>query len=144
LRTSFIVGFPGEKRRHFDELLEFVEEIKFDKLGAFAYSREEGTKAYNFKPQVPVKLRHERLDQLMLTQQRIAMEKNQAKIGKTLSVLIDTKSEEGKGYFTGRSQAEAPEVDGVIMVRGDHIKVGSLIKVRITDYRYYDLIGKKV
>lgn len=144
LRTSFIVGFPGERKVHFEELLEFVEEIEFDKLGAFAYSREEGTKAYNFKPQIPAKQRQERLDQLMFTQQRIVMEKNQAKIGKTFPVLIDTRSEGGEGYYAGRSQAEAPEVDGVIVVRGDHIKIGNLHKVRIVDYCDYDLIGKKI
>ena len=80
----------------------------------------------------------------MLTQQRIVMEKNQAKIGKTFPVLIDTKSKGGKGYYIGRSQAEAPEVDGVVMVQGNHIRIGSLLKVRIVDYRDYDLIAKKV
>ncbi len=144
LRTSFIVGFPGEKKKHFEELLDFVEEIKFDKLGAFTYSKEEGTKAYGFKAQVPAKVKQERLDRLMLTQQRIALEKNQAKIGKTFAVLIDNKSEEGKGEFTGRSQAEAPEVDGVIRVMGDHIKIGDLFRVKIEDYCDYDLMGRRI
>jgi len=115
LRTSFIVGFPGEKKKHFEELLKFVEETRFDKLGAFPYSREEGTKAYSFGGQLSSKVKHERLDQLMLTQQRIVFEKNETKIGKTFTVLIDTKLEEDNGYFLSRSPAEAPEVDGVIL-----------------------------
>jgi ribosomal protein S12 methylthiotransferase len=142
LRTSFIVGFPGEEKKHFDELLEFVEEIGFDNLGAFPYSREEGTKAYHFKRQVSSKLKNQRLDQLMLTQQKMAFEKNQAKIGKTLTVLIDAKSEEDSGYFLGRSQAEAPEVDGIILVNGKSPKIGEFVRVKIVDYCDYDLVAQ--
>jgi ribosomal protein S12 methylthiotransferase len=144
LRTSFIIGFPGEENKHFEELLEFVEKIRFDNMGAFPYSREEGTKAYGFNGQVSSKLKHQRLDQLMLTQQGIAFEKNQAKIGKTLTVLIDAKSKENNGYFLARSQAEAPEVDGVILVKSDDLKIGEFAKVKIIDYRDYDLIAKVV
>jgi ribosomal protein S12 methylthiotransferase len=144
LRTSFIVGFPGEKKRHFEELLNFVEEMKFDKLGAFPYSREEGTKAYSFNGHSSAKLKQERLDQLMLTQQRIVWEKNQTKIGKTYTVLLDAKSEEEDGYFIGRSQAEAPEVDGVILVKGYHYKIGEFVKVKIVDFCDYDLIGEAI
>jgi len=144
LRTSFIVGFPGEKKKHFEELLKFVEEVRFDKLGAFPYSREEGTKAYNFKGQLLSKLKQERLEQLMLIQQRIVFEKNQAKIGKTFTVLIDAKSEEGNGYFLGRSPAEAPEVDGVILVKGDHLKIGKFVKAKIVDWSDYDLLGERI
>jgi len=141
LRTSFIVGFPGETKKHFRELLKFVEEVRFDKLGAFPYSREEDTKAYGFKGQIPSRLKQERLDELMLTQQKIAFEKNEAKIGKTLIVLIDNKLEEDC-YFLGRSQAEAPEVDGAVWVRGDRLKSGKFVKVEIVDWRDYDLIGR--
>lgn len=144
LRTSFIVGFPGEKKNHFGELLEFVEETGFDNLGAFPYSREEDTRAYHFKGQISSKLKNERLDQLMLAQQRIAFEKNQAKIGKTLTVLIDAKSEGENGYFVGRSQAEAPEVDGVILVKSDDLKIGEFVKVKIVDYCDYDLVAQVV
>ena len=143
LRTSFIVGFPGEKKKHFEELLQFVDKVRFDKLGAFPYSREEGTNAFNFKGQVSSKLKQERLDQLMLAQQRIAFEKNQAKIGKTLTVLIDAKSEESNGYFLSRSPAEAPEVDGVILVKGDRVKIGEFAKTEIVDWCDYDLIGEE-
>lgn len=144
LRTSFIVGFPGEKKRNFEELLKFVEGVRFDKLGAFPYSKEEGTKAYNFKGHLSSKLKQERLEQLMLIQQRIVFEKNQAKIGKTFTVLIDAKSEEGNGYFLGRSSAEAPEVDGVILVKGDRLKIGKFVKAKIVDWSDYDLIGERI
>lgn len=144
LRTSFIVGFPGEKKKHFEELLKFVEQTKFDKLGAFPYSREEGTKAYNFKGHLSSKLKQERLEQLMLIQQRIVFEKNQAKIGKTFTVLIDAKSEEGNGYFLGRSPAEAPEVDGMVLVKGDRLKIGKFVKTKIVDWSDYDLLGERI
>jgi ribosomal protein S12 methylthiotransferase len=144
LRTSFIVGFPGEKKKHFEELLNYVAEIKFDKLGAFPYSREEGTKAYSLKGQLSYKIKQERLDQLMLTQQRIVFVKNQTKIGKTFNVLIDNESEEKQGLLVGRSQAEAPEVDGVVLVRGNHGKIGKFVKVKIEDYCDYDLIGEAI
>jgi ribosomal protein S12 methylthiotransferase len=144
LRTSFIVGFPGEKKKHFEELLKFVEQTKFDKLGAFPYSREEGTKAYNFKGPLSSKLKQERLEQLMLIQQRIVFEKNQAKIGKTFTVLIDAKSEEGNGYFLGRSPAEAPEVDGMVLVKGDRLKIGKFVKTKIVDWSDYDLLGERI
>jgi ribosomal protein S12 methylthiotransferase len=144
LRTSFIVGFPGEKKKHFEELLEFVERIRFDKLGAFPYSREEATPAHNFKGQLSSKLKNQRLDQLMLAQQKIVFEENKSKMGKTLTVLIDEKSKEGNDYFVGRSQAEAPEVDGVILVKGNSLKIGKFAKVRIIDYQDYDLVAKIV
>jgi ribosomal protein S12 methylthiotransferase len=142
LRTSFIVGFPGEKKKHFRELLDFIEEARFDKLGAFPYSKEEDTKAYGFGGQVSSRLKAERLDQLMLTQQKIAFEKNSAKIGKTITVLIDNKSQED-GQFVGRSSAEAPEVDGAIKVKGEKLRIGRLVKVKIVDWRDYDLIGRQ-
>lgn len=144
LRTSFIVGFPGEKKKHFEELVEFVESTRFDRLGAFPYSKEEETPAYDFKGQLSPKLKHQRLDQLMLTQQKIVFEENQSKIGKTLTVLIDAKSKEGNGYFVGRSQAEAPEVDGVILVKSDNLKIGEFAKVKIVDYCDYDLVAEVV
>lgn len=143
LRTSFIIGFPGERKRHFRELLRFVEEVGFDKLGAFPYSKEEDTKAYGFGGQVSPKLKAERLDQLMLTQQKIAFEKNRAKIGKTVTVLIDNKSQED-GHFVGRSQAEAPEVDGMILVKGNRLKIGRFYRVKIVNWREYDLIGEQI
>lgn len=142
LRTSFIVGFPGETKRQFGQLLEFVEQVQFEKLGAFAYSREEGTKAYRFKGQVPAKVKQERLDQLMLAQQRIVLEKHESRIGRTCKVMIDGKSDEGKAYYLARSQAEAPEVDGAILVRNDHLRAGQLVEAEIVGYSGYDLMAE--
>lgn len=142
LRTSFIVGFPGERKRHFRELLNFVEQVKFDKLGAFVYSKEEGTKAYNLKGQASSKTKQERMDQLMLVQQRIVSEKHQKKIGETLTVMIDGKSDDSDGYWVGRSQAEAPEVDGVILVKGDRLKPGQFVEAEVVGHRDYDLLAQ--
>jgi ribosomal protein S12 methylthiotransferase len=141
LRTSFIVGFPGEKEKHFQELLSFVEQVEFDKLGAFSYSREEGTKAYSLTGQVSSKTKQDRLDTLMLAQQNIVLRRNVDKIGKNLTVLIDGRSDEDAHKFLGRSQAEAPEVDGTILVKGQGVEIGRLMDVRITNYDAYDLEG---
>jgi ribosomal protein S12 methylthiotransferase len=141
LRTSFIVGFPGEREKHFQELLRFVEQVEFDKLGAFSYSREEGTKAYELKGQVSSKIKQDRLDRLMMAQQSIAFRKNRDKIGKTISVLIEGRSPADDHRFVGRSQAEAPEVDGTILVKGQGTEIGQVIDVKITKYDAYDLEG---
>jgi ribosomal protein S12 methylthiotransferase len=141
LRTSFIIGFPGEKEKHFRELLRFVEQVQFDKMGAFSYSREEGTKAYNLKGQVSSKIKQDRLDRLMLAQQGIVFKKNRDKIGETVSVLIEGRSQENHDWFVGRTQAEAPEVDGMIMVQGKGVEIGQLIDVKITNCNAYDLEG---
>jgi ribosomal protein S12 methylthiotransferase len=142
LRTSFIVGFPGERKRHFKELLGFVEEVRFDRLGAFPYSREDGTRAYNFKGQLSNRVKQERLDQLMLIQQKIAFENNKDKVSKVMTVLVDSKSEQQNGFYIGRSQAEAPEVDGIVMLYGEGIKAGNFVKVKVMDWSDYDLIAQ--
>jgi ribosomal protein S12 methylthiotransferase len=144
LRTSFIVGFPGEKKRHFDELLAFVEQVKFEKLGAFAYSREEGTKAYDFKAQVSSRIKQERLDRLMLAQQKIALDKNRDKIGKTLSVLVEGRWGRGNCRHIARSEGEAPEVDGVILLSGNHAKSGRFVKAKVVGYSDYDLLADMI
>jgi ribosomal protein S12 methylthiotransferase len=144
LRTSFIVGFPGENKNHFEELLEFAEQVKFEKLGVFAYSREEGTKAYDFYSQISSKIKQERLDRLMLAQQRIVQERNQKMMGKTLNVLIEHRPERNKGFFFGRSQSEAPEVDGTVMVRGKKLKLGQLVNVEIVGCCDYDLLAQTI
>lgn len=142
LRTSFIVGFPGEKEKHFDELFEFAEQVKFEKLGAFAYSREEGTKAYDFNSHISSRIKQERLDRLMLAQQRIVQERNQRMIGKILTVLIEHCPERKDGCFMGRTQSEAPEVDGIVMVRGNKLKSGQLVNVEIVGCCDYDLLAQ--
>ncbi len=139
LRTSFMVGFPGENREDFGQLLEFVQKRRFDRLGVFPYSREEGTKAYRFSGQLPDRTKLERLDELMSVQQGIYFEQNQKRIGKSLETLVESRKD---GYFVCRSQAEAPEVDNVILTKGVKMKMGDLVKVRIVSSRGYDLVGR--
>ncbi len=142
LRTSVIVGFPGETEQQFEELLDFIKEIKFERLGAFGYSREEGTPAYDFQDQVPEKIKSKRLDLIMLTQQEISTVVNNNLKGKTLEILID---EEDNGSYLGRTQYDAPEVDGLVYVKSSRvIKPGDFVKVKINDTLEYDLVGEVV
>jgi len=140
LRTSLIVGFPSETNKEFNELLEFAKEAKFDRLGAFIYSREEGTAAYGFKGQISRKLKQERLAAVMSAQQEVAAELNSKFLGKTISVLIEEKQD---GVYLGRSQADAPEVDGMVYVNSRRaLKAGEFVRVKITDTLEYDLVGE--
>jgi ribosomal protein S12 methylthiotransferase len=140
LRTSIIIGFPSETEREFAELLKFVEDIKFERLGAFTYSREEGTPAYNFKTQVPAKLKIERLNRIMSCQQDISRKINKKFLSRTMVVLIDEKD---KDIYLGRSQYDAPEVDGLVYVKSKkQLKAGDFVKVKITDTLEYDLVGE--
>ena len=144
LRTSIIVGFPGETDGEFKELLDFLRETRFEKLGAFLYSKEAGTKAARFKMQIPEKVKSARCDELMKLQQSISFDINRNFVGKTVDVLIDEKLEGDKGKFAGRTEGDAPEVDGVVYVSGKDLKIGSFRRVMITDALEYDLIGEVV
>ena len=140
LRTSIIVGFPSETDKEFKELLKFIKEIRFERLGAFSYSAEEGTPAYDFKKQVPKKIKSERLDLVMCTQQEISKQVNQKFIGKTLEVLVD---EEDNGTYLARTQFDAPEVDGLVYVKSfKKLRPGEFVKVKINDTLEYDLVGE--
>jgi ribosomal protein S12 methylthiotransferase len=140
LRTSLIVGFPSETEKEFKELLEFVKEAKFERLGAFIYSREEGTAAYNFKGQISRKLKQERFNKIMSVQQEISAGINTEFLGKIISVLVEGKQD---GSYIGRSQADAPEVDGVVYINTKHLlEIGKFIQVKITDTLEYDLVGE--
>lgn len=142
IRTSLIVGLPGETDKEFRELLEFMKDVKFERLGIFTYSREEGTPAYNFKNQVSDKIKKQRLDAAMKLQQEIAKEVNAAFLGKTLAVLIDEHQSTMYQYI-GRTYADAPEVDGQVFVRSKKIlKPGDFVDVKITDTLEYDLVGE--
>ncbi len=145
LRTTFIVGFPGEGKEEFDELLNFVEKQKFDRLGAFTYSKEEGTEAYKYREHLSFKEKNRRLDKLMTLQQGIAFEKNKKREGEKVKVLIESKADgtNGKpGHYIARSQKEAPEIDGVILVKGKNLKIGEFAEVKITGWKDYDLVGE--
>lgn len=139
LRTSIIVGFPGETDKEFAELLEFVKEARFEKLGAFKYSREEGTKAYDFKGQVSEAVKTERFNQIMSLQQEISLEINRKFIGMDLKVLVD---ECENGDYVGRSEFDAPEVDGLVYIKSNRkLKPGDFVDIEITDTLEYDLVG---
>jgi ribosomal protein S12 methylthiotransferase len=140
LRTSLIVGFPSETDKEFKELLDFIRQARFEKLGAFLYSREEGTRAYDFKKQVPEKIKMQRFNAIMSVQQAISAESNRGLLGRQMEVLIDERKED---YYLGRTQYDAPEVDGVVYVRsGKELKPGNFVRVKITDTLEYDLAGE--
>lgn len=139
VRTTMIVGFPGETAQQFETLLDFVKVFRFDRLGAFTYSPEEGTPSAAFEDQIDEDVKQLRLDQLMLLQQDISYESNKARIGKTCRVLIEDTED---GAYIGRSPLEAPEIDGVIKVETDkELTIGEFVNVRITDCDAYDLVG---
>ena len=142
LRTTLIVGFPGETEDQFRELLDFVEETEFDRLGAFTYSPEEGTPAAKLPDQLPEEIKQERLNRLMNLQQRISLKRNRFRIGTVEQVLVtDT---DGNGNCLGRSSREAPEIDGEIYISCPDTRPepGLFIPVRIADADEYDLRGE--
>ncbi|HPQ11035.1 MAG TPA: MiaB/RimO family radical SAM methylthiotransferase, partial [Bacillota bacterium] len=143
LRTTFLVGFPGETDADFAELMEFVKEIRFDHVGVFAFSPEEGTKAYEMKPVVPKEIAQERADLIMKVQQEISREKNAARIGQVLEVLCTGVSEESELVLTGRTRFQAPEIDGVTYfgIPDAEVKPGDVVNVKITQALEYDLAG---
>jgi ribosomal protein S12 methylthiotransferase len=140
LRTTFIVGFPGETEAQFFTLLDFVNAMRFDRVGVFTYSHENGTAAARFPDDVPPKVKEERREALMLTQQSISPRKNTALIGKRLDVLLEGT---GDGVTVGRSYRDAPEIDGVVLIR-EELRPNRLVTVKITDALEYDLIGRVV
>ncbi len=143
LRTSVIVGFPGETEENFKELLGFLKDIRFEKLGAFIYSKEEGSRAAKFDLQVPDKVKKERFDEVMKLQQRVSQDINKSFMGKVVDILIDERIEGENDKFTGRTEGDAPEVDGCVYVSGKKIfKVGKFYKVKIKDTLEYDLVGE--
>lgn len=144
LRTSIIVGFPQETDRDFKELLGFIRDTKFERLGAFIYSRESGTRAARLKGQVPEKVKNARFDEVMKLQQKVAQEVNRKFLGRRLKVLVDEKIEGEKDKFLARTEGDAPEVDGSVYVTGKGIKPGEFYNVKITDTLEYDLVGEKI
>ncbi|WBW94846.1 30S ribosomal protein S12 methylthiotransferase RimO [Oceanirhabdus sp. W0125-5] len=139
LRTTFIVGFPGETDEDFTELYEFIKDVKFDRVGVFKYSKEEGTEAYNMEDQIEEDIKIEREEKLMLLQQEISYDKNQSLIGETFKVIVDNFDGE---VYVGRNFGMAPEVDGdVIISCEEELTLGSFINVKITGAMEYDLVG---
>lgn len=143
LRTTAIVGFPGETKKDFSALYDFIREIEFDRMGAFGYSREEDTLAYNFPKHVKPAVIQKRLDLLMTEQKRIMKNKNKLKIGKQIPVLVEVSRDDKEYPLAGRSPADAPEVDGLVYIRdSETVKPGDIIEARIEKSDEYDLYAK--
>lgn len=142
LRTTFMVGFPGETEENFQNLLDFTAEIKFDWMGVFMYSREEDTPASKMVEQISDEIKEIRYHRLMSLQTELSMNEKQKWIGKTLPVLVEGKSADDAEYYIGRSQYQAPDVDGVILIKASSLVVGKEIIVHITSSDIYDLIGE--
>lgn len=143
IRTTLIAGYPGETEEDFQEMYQFVEDMKFDRLGIFTYSHEENTHAYNFEDDVPDEVKKERADAIMELQSGISYELNQQKVGKTYKVLFDRV--EGD-YFIGRTEFDSPEVDNEVLVKkADYfVRLGDFAMVEITSADHYDLYGKVI
>jgi ribosomal protein S12 methylthiotransferase len=146
LRTTFIVGFPGETEAHFQHLLQFIQRHEFDHVGVFTFSPEEGTPAYHLPGQVPQSVMDERRDTLMLAQQPISLKKNQAQVGKVVDVLVEQENPQ-TAELIGRSARFSPEVDGLVYVNGNsnsgsRVSLGSLVPVEIVNADIYDLYGQ--
>ena len=137
IRSTLIVGHPGETDAHFDEMMTFVAESRFDRLGVFTYSHEEQTHSYSMPDDVPAEVKQERLAQLMDLQQGISLELNQAKVGQTLKVLVDRKEE---GGFIGRTEFDSPEVDNeVILESKEYLRIGDFVEAHVTAATEFDL-----
>lgn len=144
IRTTLIAGYPGETEEDFQEMYDFVEKSRFDRLGIFTYSHEENTHAYNFEDDIPEEVKRERADKIMELQAGISYELNQEKIGNTYKVLFDRI--EGD-YFIGRSEFDSPEVDNEVLVKktdDNYVRIGDYAEVKITNADHYDLYGEVV
>lgn len=143
IRSTFLVGHPGETEEDFEELLDFVREQEFERLGVFQYSHEESTRAYELEDDVPAEVKAERAARLMEVQEEISLRKNMAKIGQTYRVLFDRR--EG-GQYIGRTESDSPEVDNEVLVpvKGNYVRLGDFANVLITDAEEHDLFGEVV
>jgi ribosomal protein S12 methylthiotransferase len=143
LRTTLMVGFPGEGEREFRDLVDFVQEVEFTHLGVFTYSPEEDTKASRMQGRISPEIAEERVAQIMELQQRISWKRNKEMIGSTVPVLIDAISAEPKGMLQGRTAFQAPEIDGVVLINNKgEANIGETAMVKITQAEPYDLVGE--
>lgn len=144
IRTQFIVGFPGETEENFEEVLQFLTEQKFDRVGCFKYSPEENTPGGKMADQIDEETKQRRWEAVMEVQQNISREMHQKQIGQILDVVVEGFSEETELLLQGRSMQQAPDIDGVVLINDGQANVGDIVKVRITDSMEYDLIGEIV
>jgi ribosomal protein S12 methylthiotransferase len=144
IRTTLIVGFPGEDDKDFRILYGFVKKHQFDRLGVFSYSKEEGTPAYDMKPQIKRSVKESRLNDIMQLQKEIVKEKNNSRLNRTYTVLVEGVAEDGI-FYIGRSYAEAPDIDGLIYFTSEEpLEFGSFVEVKILNVDDYDLIGEVI
>lgn len=141
IRTQFIVGFPGETEEHFEELLQFIAEQQFDRVGCFKYSPEESTPGGKLPDQIDEETKQRRYEAVMEVQQNISRNRQRTFIGKTVEVLVEGYSEETELLLQGRTSQQAPDIDGVVLINDGEAKIGDMVKVEITDSMEYDLIG---
>jgi ribosomal protein S12 methylthiotransferase len=143
IRTTLISGYPGETLDHHNEMVNWVREMKFDRLGVFAYSHEENTHAFALEDDVPAEEKQRRVEEIMAVQEEISLANNEQKVGKTLRVLIDRKE---SGYFIGRTQYDSPEVDNEVSIPAEntYLRIGDFADVKIVDCSPYDLVAKVV
>ncbi len=147
IRTSVIVGFPGETEEDFQTLLEGVKKAKFDHLGVFKYSDEEGTPAFKLEPKNPQEVIDQRFEAIYKAQEEVASERNLNLIGEELEVLVEGLHDESDLLFKGRFYGQAPDIDGCVIINDTNdkvLKAGDMVKVRITDRFSYDLVGELV
>jgi len=143
LRTTIIVGYPGETEDEFSELMDFVKQSKFERLGVFTYSPEEDTFAYRLKDDIPEAVKEDRKDRIMMLQQEISYNLNKEKVGTTIKVIIDRKEENS---YIGRTEYDSPEVDNEVIINNydAELNIGSFYNVIITDADFFDIYGEVV
>jgi ribosomal protein S12 methylthiotransferase len=148
VRTTFIVGFPGEREEDFDELLDFVRSVNFDRVGVFTYSDEENSAAFELDEKVDSAIAKEREQLLMKEQARISLRSNRKMVGRRVKVLLEGKSKESDLLLEGRMESQAPEIDGSVLINdlpeGSNATPGDFVTVEITEAHDYDLIGRVV
>jgi len=144
LRTTFIVGFPGETDAEFDELNAFVRDVKFERCGVFPYSLEPGTPAERLPDHLPELVKQQRRDQLMETQQRVAFDWSAGQVGRELEAIVDSADPEVPNHYLARGHADAPDIDGIIRVKGKNLRPGDLVRVKVNAADGYDLAGRAI
>jgi ribosomal protein S12 methylthiotransferase len=144
MRTTFIVGFPGDTDAEFEELAAFVRDAKFERCGVFTYSYEPGTPAVKLDGHMPEELKQERRARLMEVQQEIALAWSAAQVGKTIEVIVDGPDPEVPNHVQARGHADAPEIDCMVRVKGKGLMPGDIVNVKITAADHYDLVGRAI
>lgn len=143
LRTTLLVGYPGETEADFELLLEFLAEARFERMGAFAYSREEGTPSYDLPGQLPTDVKQGRLERLMYAQRPISRAHNEAAVGQTIEVLVEKRSTESELVWIGRTPQQAPDIDGVVYLgNADGVEPGRIVEATVTQATDYDLVAE--